>query len=145
MLASAFPSATLLICLYHTLRTFWREVTAQKLGVTCGECNMCLELMQLLAYSISEKQYQDIYSRFCDCAPSVVLQYVNNNWHSIRHQWTMGMKYNSGNFLNTTNNRLESLNSKLKSVISKYSSLEEFIDKFLLSQFFDLNEITRLL
>lgn len=42
------------------------------------------------------------------------------------------MKYSTGNFLNGTNNRLESLNAKLKSVISRYSSLEEFVDKFFL-------------
>lgn len=44
----------------------------------------------------------------------------------------MGMKYKTGNFLNGTNNRLEALNQKLKSVITKYSSLEEFIEKFFL-------------
>lgn len=42
------------------------------------------------------------------------------------------MKYSTGNFLNSTNNRLESINQKLKSVISRYSSLEEFVDKFFL-------------
>ena len=44
----------------------------------------------------------------------------------------MGMKYKTGNFLNGTNNRLECINQKLKSVIVRYSSLEEFIDKFFL-------------
>ena len=44
----------------------------------------------------------------------------------------MGMKFVSGNFLNATNNRLECINSKLKSVISRYSSLEEFLEKFFL-------------
>ena len=39
------------------------------------------------------------------------------------------MKYKTGNFLNGTNN---SINQKLKSVITRYSSLEEFIDKFFL-------------
>ena len=42
------------------------------------------------------------------------------------------MKYSSGNFMNTTNNRVESLNAKLKSVISRHSSLEEFVDNFFL-------------
>ena len=44
----------------------------------------------------------------------------------------MGTKYATGNFLNTTNNHLECINGKLKSVISRYSSLEEFVDKFFL-------------
>ena len=42
------------------------------------------------------------------------------------------MKYKTGNFLNGTNNKLECINQKLKSVIARYSSLEEFIDKFFL-------------
>ena len=58
-----------------------------------------------------------------------VLQYFNDNWHPIKAQWTMEMKYATGNFLNSTNNRLECINGKLKSVISRYSSLEEFVDK----------------
>ena len=44
----------------------------------------------------------------------------------------MGMKYSTGNFLNNTNNQLECINQKLKSVVSRYSSLEEFIEKFFL-------------
>ena len=31
-------------------------------------------------------------------------EYFNSNWHPIRQQWTMAMKYNSGNFLATINN-----------------------------------------
>ena len=42
------------------------------------------------------------------------------------------MNYSSGNFLNGTNNRVESINAKLKSVVSRYSSLEEFVEKFFL-------------
>ena len=34
VLARAFPSATLLICLFHTFRSFHREVTAEKMGIT---------------------------------------------------------------------------------------------------------------
>jgi zinc finger SWIM domain-containing protein 3 len=40
------------------------------------------------------------------------------------------MKFSTGNFLNNTNNRLESINQKLKSVIPRFSSLEDFIEKF---------------
>ena len=102
------------------------------MGITAGQRNMSLELLQQLAYSTSVEKYQEIYSRFCDSVPSTVLEYFNSNWHPIRELWTMGMKYNSGNFLNTTNNRLESLNAKLKSVVSRYSSLEAFMEKFFL-------------
>ena len=65
-------------------------------------------------------------------APIAVLNYFNEHWHSIRDQWSIGLKYTTGNFFNTTNNKLESIKAKLKSVISRYFSLEEFVDKFFL-------------
>ena len=130
--ASAFPQAKLLICLYHTFRSFRREIATEKMGITSGQRSMCLEMLQQMAYATSEEGYSEIYTRFCKCAPLTVVEYVAENWHSIHEQWVMGMKFCTGNFLNSTNNRLESINQKLKSVISRYSSLEEFIEKFFL-------------
>ncbi len=132
VLSSSFPQANLLICLFHTFRTFRREISVEKMGITSGQRNMCLELLQQMAYSPTEDKYHELYSQFKNCAPPAVVTYFEENWHPIKNQWTMGMKYSTGNFLNGTNNRLESLNAKLKSVISRYSSLEEFFDKFFL-------------
>ena len=132
VLAAEFPSAELIICLFHTFRSFRREVVVDKMGITAGQRNMCLELLQEMAYATSEEIYQVIYTRFCECAPPTVISYFNTQWHPIRGQWIMGMKYKTGNFLNGTNNRLECINQKLKSVISRYSSLEEFVEKFFL-------------
>ena len=42
----------------------------------------------------------------------------------------MGIKSQSGSFLNSTNNRLESINGKLKQVINRHSSLEDFVSHF---------------
>ena len=130
--ASAFPQAKLLICLYHTFRSFRREIVTEKMGITSGQRNMCLDMLQQMAYATSEEGYSDIYDRFCSCAPPTVVEYVCENWHPIHEQWVMGMKFSTGNFLNSTNNRLECINQKLKSVISRYSSLEEFIEKYFL-------------
>lgn len=130
--AAAFPQAHLLICLYHTFRTFRREIVTEKMGITSGQRNLCLEIVQQLAYATCEESYGKIYTRFCESAPTPVVEYFDQQWHPIRNQWVMGMKYSTGNFLNGTNNRLESINQKLKSVISRYSSLEEFIAKFFL-------------
>ena len=130
--ASAFPQAKLLICLYHTFRTFRREVVMDKMGISSGQRALSLELLQQMAYAISEDAYSELYTRFCACVPAIVASYFDANWHPIHDQWVLGMKYASGNFLNNTNNRLESINQKLKSVISRYSSLEEFIEKFFL-------------
>ena len=130
--ASAFPQAKLLICLYHTFRSFRREIVIDKMGITSGQRSLSLELVQQMAYATSEDAYCDIYSRFCSCVPRIVISYFNENWHPIHEQWVLGMEFSSGNFLNNTNNRLESINQKLKSVISRYSLFEEFVKKFFL-------------
>ena len=132
VLSKSFPSAQLLICLYHTFRSFRREITMEKMGITSGQRNCCLDLLQSMAYATSEEKYLELYATFKSTVPPPVLNYFNEQWHQIRHQWVMGMKYSSGNFLNSTNNRLESLNAKLKSVIARYSTLEEFVEKFFL-------------
>ena len=132
VLAASFPDVLLLICLFHTMRSFRREIVVEKMGITSGQRNMCLELLQQLAYATSEEKYDELYTRFCACAPHLVVEYFNENWHPIRNQWAMGMKYATGNFLNGTNNRLECISGKLKSVISRYSSLEDFVEKIFL-------------
>lgn len=59
--AAAFPEARLLISLFHTFRTFRREVVTDKMGITSGQRNYCLETMQRLAYASSEDDYSIIY------------------------------------------------------------------------------------
>ena len=37
VLASEFPSAELIICLFHTFHSFRREVVVDKMGITSGQ------------------------------------------------------------------------------------------------------------
>ena len=129
--ANAFPQASLLICLFHTLRTFKREVTVEKMVITVGQRAYALEIFQKMAYSKSVEEYDGYYADLKSSSPHSVVSYFDSNWHPIREQWVMCMKHSSGNFLNDTNNRLESINQKIKSVLSKHSSLEEFTKYFL--------------
>ena len=56
VIKEVFPDASVLICLIHTLRTFRREVTCERMGITSGQKSMCLELVQKLAYCTSQEQ-----------------------------------------------------------------------------------------
>ena len=58
-----FPSASLLICLFHTLRSMKREVMCEKLGLSPGECDHALEIMTELVYSKSEAEYMQTIRR----------------------------------------------------------------------------------
>ena len=94
-----------------------------KMGITSGQRTMCLEMLQQMAYATSEEGYSVICSQFCSCTPSVVVDYVNANWHSIHKAVGYGNEVQYGNVLNGTNNHLECINQKLKSVIIWYLSL----------------------
>ena len=81
------PQAALVICLLHTLRTMRREISCDKLRISQSERLMSLELLSKMAYARSEEAYLQIYNELTECAPKGVLDYFNENWHTIRNEW----------------------------------------------------------
>jgi zinc finger SWIM domain-containing protein 3 len=124
--AKCFPGASLLICLYHTLRTFRREVTVEKMGITSSERNRALEIIRNIVYSKSQDAYEANISLLKDTKWKAVKEYFFDNWHPIKEQWVSCFKDSVFNLGETTNNRLESTNAKIKSVCSAYGSLLQF-------------------
>ena len=55
------PQATLQIYLFHTLRSFRREITTEKMSIRPGERDRVLEIVTKLAYSKSEAEYDPNY------------------------------------------------------------------------------------
>ena len=132
--ADAFPQAKLLICLFHTLRTFRKEVTVEKMVISVGQRTHALEMFQKMAYLKSIEDYDGYCTDLKSSSPRSVVSYYDSNWHPIREQWVMCMKNSSGNFLNNTNNnRLESINQKKKSVLTKHGSLAKEFTKYFIS------------
>ncbi|XP_003245327.1 uncharacterized protein LOC100571585 isoform X2 [Acyrthosiphon pisum] len=129
VIKQVFPNSALTICLFHTLRTFNREITCDKRNITPNERDTVKEVIQSIVYCKSEMEYNNLYQHLKTIAPETVMEYYNKNWHLIRDEWVIGMTYMTGNFMNKTNNRLESFNGKLKSVISCFSTLENFVEK----------------
>lgn len=87
-------NASVLICLFHTLRSFKREITCENMGITTGERTLCLELVQKMAYALSNDVYNSLYEQFQRDVPKEVVKYFNENWHPIRNEWVMGLKSN---------------------------------------------------
>lgn len=81
-----FPSASLVICLFHALQSLRREITCDKLGLLPGERDHALELMSLLAYSSSEQEYEENYKQLKLSGLRSVIEYYDMNWHPIRYQ-----------------------------------------------------------
>ena len=102
------------ICLYHTLRTFSREITMDKMAITSHQHTTALKILEKLTYSFDEADYQQIYEKFQQEVPEKVVEYFNANWHSIRDEWVKGLK--SYHLCNDTTNRVESFSANLKKI-----------------------------
>ena len=120
---SCLPSVNLQICLYHTLRSFSREVTMEKIKISSTERTTALHLIEKLAYAQSREDYDNKYAEFMAEVPSSVATYYNSNWHSISDQWVKGLK--TYHLQNETTNRVESFFSKLKTHFSPRSTLKD--------------------
>lgn len=129
VIREVFPNASLEICLFHSLRTFNRELTCEKRGITPKVRDQVKSIFEKLCYSKNEEEYSCFYKHLQEVAPNSVLEYFDNNWHDLRNEWVTGLTSNNGNFMNLTNNRLENFNGKLKSVIPIFSNFETFVDK----------------
>lgn len=129
VIKKVFPHISTYICLFHTLKTFSRQIKTADMQITGQNKDEFLKILQKLAYSSSEQEYNEIYKIFCKTASNSVLKYFNDNWHNIFEEWTL---YNmtNGTMNNRTNNRLENLNGKLKLVIARKSTLVDFINSF---------------
>ena len=128
--ANSFPHATLLICLYHTFRTFRHEVTCEKMGITSEERLRCLEIIQQIAYSQTQQHYDINTQLLRQTKLQSVIRYYEQNWEPIKHQWVCAFKNEIFNLGETTNNRVESNFNKLKSVCSKHTSFLQFFMEF---------------
>ena len=72
-----FPQANLLICLYHVLRTFRREITSEKMGITAAERLHVLDILQRMSYATKEEAYFDTYRELQQTGLKTVLDYFN--------------------------------------------------------------------
>lgn len=124
----AFPSANVIICAFHTLRIFGREITTEKRDITRTERDAAKVILEKLVYAATEEEYDIIYEELKEL-PQSIIDYFEEHWHPIGNKWSLNNSFMNNNFLNTTNNRLESLNSKIKKACNYYNSLEEFVER----------------
>ena len=128
--SNCFPDASLLICLYHTFRSFRREITCEKMGITSAERMRCLEIIQKIAYSKSSAEYEENLLILENTKLKSVIDYYTENWAPIKQQWVCAFKDETFNLGERTNNRVESTFNKLKSVCTKHTNLMQFFMEF---------------
>ena len=89
---ACFPAASLSICLYHTLRSFRREITCEKMGITSAERLRVFEILSSLAHCKSEGEYEKHLDELKQTNFRSVIDYFMENWHPIREQWVACFK-----------------------------------------------------
>jgi len=57
VIREVFPNAFLEICLFHNLRTFNRELTCEKRGITPKVRDQVKSIFEKLCYSKNEEEY----------------------------------------------------------------------------------------
>lgn len=118
----------ILICLFHALKSFKRELPA--LSLTAPIKEEAKRLFEQMCYAHNELDFEKSEKDFELLQSKELIDYYQKNWKPIRKDWVKCFKAKAGDFLNSTNNRLESFNSKLKTVLNNHSSLEEFVRGF---------------
>ena len=121
----AMPNVDLQLCLFHVLKSMKREIHCEKLGITSAEKQLCLEIIQKVAYSQSMEEYKQLHTLLLNTGISSVIEYYQHSWHNICEEWVVGLK-RSCHYGNNTTNRLESINQKLKQIISRFETLDCF-------------------
>lgn len=69
-----------------------------------------------------------MYNELSNLNLEQVMNYYNDNWHTIRDEWTLFGINAHCSYLNTTNNRMESLNQKLKLIGNRNANLQTFFE-----------------
>ena len=137
-LAEEFPNAALQLCLFHTLRSFKREFSLDKLGLRPGIRDTVLEILGKMANAKSPHMFNEQYEALKNLGVRAVIDFFEKNWLPIKEEWATCYKNSKFTLGELTNNRLESMNGKIKSVCSKFASLDTFF-----SEFFDVLRVLR--
>jgi len=59
----------------------------EKMGSTCRERDLLLELLSEISYGKSEAEYFEAYKDFLEVNVRTAIDYFEKNWHPIRNQW----------------------------------------------------------
>ena len=88
VIKQCLPNVAVLICLFHCLRSFKREVIVKKWVFHLGSKHFASSFCKRW-HAPSESYYMALYSQLQNDAPREVVTYFNTNWHPIRSEWVL--------------------------------------------------------
>lgn len=129
IIKETFPGVPVLICRFHVLQIFAREVPGRTKSLTKAQKDRILEVLQRLVYSSSPQEYEANYKTFSEIAPPELKSYYDENWDNVKDEWVKYLMA-KGNLMNFTNNRTEAINKWLKNIMHKFQTLVAFFENF---------------
>ncbi len=129
--ARQFPTAKLVLCLFHVQQNFRREITTEKMSITQQQRTQALDILSKITYSRSVEQYIENRQKLYDLNVKKITEYFDKNWDGIRNEWVEGLKSQNVTLQTSTTNRVESINQKMKQVCNRDQSLEQFATSLL--------------
>ncbi|XP_022192904.2 zinc finger SWIM domain-containing protein 1 [Nilaparvata lugens] len=115
------------ISLFHTLRSFKREITCEKMRITTGERTIYQKYAQQFVHAENQCEYNLIYDEIKKLKLKKFIDYFNINWHSIKEEWVPSLQ-TAVSFGNQSNNRLELINSKVTLLVKRHSRLLDIFE-----------------
>ena len=89
---AALPSASLQLCLFHTLRSISREVTLEKMGIRVGQRDALLGVFNAMAVARPEQAFEDQCAALEGMNMPAALTYFRRNWLPIKLEWVQCFK-----------------------------------------------------
>ena len=126
---SVFPDAQVLLCAFHTLKTF-KKVTAAR--VHCPKTKERLrELLLLMVSGKTKENFDRSEEELLEIAPPVFRDYYQKNWGNCPEMWATYAMDEHRHLGNTTTNRIESFHQKLKNHLRKDMTVAECVSGLL--------------
>ncbi|KAI5754201.1 hypothetical protein M8J77_006720 [Diaphorina citri] len=125
-LQEELPHVSLKLCMFHTLRTFNRQITTEKMSINSETRKRVLRILQKMIYASNEEMYEQYYNQLLQLNLTKLSEYFNKNWHSIKEEWVVGLMKQEYTLNIVTTNHLECLNQKIKEVVTRNSPIIQF-------------------
>lgn len=129
-LREAFPNVSMLICRFHSIQIFKREITVTKYQINMKQKTLILSTLNKMLYANTKNQYEELKNELYNHNIPNLTQYFKKHWDPIADEWIFGISNSKNSFNNASNNRLESVNGKIKDVVEKSSTMEDFLMRF---------------
>ena len=92
MLSEAF-FANLIICIFHVMKIYCREITFEKMDITSIQRKKCLEILQQLVYSKTDTEFEKLCNILKDIGHTKIYAYLEKNWLHFKDEWSLNDKY----------------------------------------------------